>query len=1206
MWAACRRRWRTPTRRRCRRSCFRASRVCQARIARPAPPFQPPCAHALARQTVYLGAELKEKYYTRFCKQTLWPLMHYLLPLSPSSAGRFDRSLWGAYLAANKKFSDVLMEVIAPDEDFVWVHDYHLMLLPSFLRKRFNTIRLAFFLHCPFPSSELFRAFPPREALLRAALNCDVVGFHTFDYARHFLSCCSRMLGLAYQSRRGALGIDYYGRNVCVKICPTGVDPVRLRRGLAAWPEAAWRRGELVAQFAGKLVFVGSDDLDVFKGIDLKLRAFEALLDAHPELRAKAVLVQIVAPARSATPQLGEVLAAVTELAARINAAFTDGASVGPVVLLQRHVPLHERIALLSVADCCVVTATRDGMNLSPYEYVACRQGPLEAGDEEEEGGNGGAGSGPPSGVGAAGAASAVSTSHHHAAHPTAVDLTKTSALVVSEFVGCSPSLSGALRVNPWNVEETADALFRAISQSPREKAQRHAKHWRYISEHTASYWAASCFAELQRATAGHGAMRCYGLGFGLTFRIVALDPNFRRLPVERVAACYAAARGGRALVFDYDGTLVPASPSFPQHPSPDLVAALSVLAADPRNEVYIVSGRRRALLDDWFGKIPGLGLSAEHGAYLRQGRGNGPWEELAPIAGGPLAVAAAGAQQGPGAGTPTQPSGAATRRSGSGGRPTLPPPVPPPQAAASAPAPASAPPTTATLSQPPPRAPAPKPPVPSIAAASPASAAAAVTAAAAAASAAAATVAAVAAGAATPPDARPAEAAAAAWRDLAMPILELYTDSTDGSFVERKDSALVWHYADADPELGAAQAKELLDHLESVLASEPVEVVASAGTVEIKPQGVSKALAVARLLDLAASRHPGGIDFALCLGDDRGDEEMFAYMEGRAREAPGAPPPRLAQTIPSLSNLFLNVSRSASVLSTSVAVAGRAVQLHGGAEAIARSLLPHRHLRGAVPAAAAGGRGRAAVSNHRRRGAGAGRAGAHRPGMRGSPRERALERKRLLESRDTPRPGRVDTLAACHSTVARLRVLQCLSLGLHARVKRVPRFTYASLHATQARGCMVQDAIAPPRRSLFAVACHRAGCMQPPTGQLQGIAWCRVRSARREQKVIFVFDSTPCRPCRMFVVGSCWSMSACCSSASRFIHRPLFSQPCRLHFAAPLFVRSPVERLMFQAAVHHGATAGAPRKLLDRLLRLGTRGKGAVPKSVLRDVGAL
>lgn len=695
--------------------------------------------------------------------------MHYLLPLSPSSLGRFDKADWGAYLAANKQFSDRLVEIISPDDDYIWVHDYHLMLLPSFLRKRFNTCRMGFFLHCPFPSSELFRTFPARESLLRALLNCDVIGFHTFDYARHFLSCCSRMLGLAYHSQRGVLGIEYYGRKIAIKICPTGINTQRLRRGLAAWPEAAWRRGELLAQFAGKTVLIGVDDMDVFKGIDLKLRAFRALLEAHPELRGRAVLIQVANPARAAGKEVAELRQQVHQLVQEINGAFGGAAGVEeggapPVTLLERHVPLHERIALYSIADCAVVTAVRDGMNLMPYEYVACREGAeVEAG----------------------------------AGAPEEPHAPRSSALVVSEFVGCSPSLSGALRVNPWNIEDTADALYRAVSMPAHERTARHEKHWRYVREHTAVFWAASNFSELQRACRNHAALRCYGLGFGLNFRIVALDPYFRRLPLDRVFSAYAAATR-RALVFDFDGTLAPPAPSFPTRPTAELLASLAALTADPANVVYIVSGRRRALLDDWFGSLPQLGCAAEHGAYLRP-PGSSDWEELLA---GPSAM-------------PGSPAMA-------GGAHHLPAPA-------------------AVLAPPPPR-----------------------------------------------DGAAAAQGEPAGWREVVLPILELYTDSTDGSFVERKESALVWHYADADPEFGSTQAKELLDHMESVLSNEPVEVVAGTGVVEIKPQGVSKGQAVLRLLEHAGASAGGrAFDFSLCMGDDRSDEEMFAAWEGVAAESP-------------------------------------------------------------------------------------------------------------------------------------------------------------------------------------------------------------------------------------------------------------------------------------------------------------------------------
>jgi trehalose-6-phosphate synthase len=224
---------------------------------------------------VFLGAELKHAFYRRFCKQQLWPVMHYELPLSPSSPARFDAALWGAYVRANMAFCQRLVEVLGSlEDDFVWVHDYHLLVLPSLLRKRFHRVRCGFFLHSPFPSSEVFRTFPRREEVLRSLLNADLVGFHTFDYARHFLSCCSRMLGLEHRTSRGAIFVEYYGRDVGVKIMPTGVKPARLL-DVFSWPDTAWRRGELAAQFRGRTVLVGVDDMDVFKGIELKLQAFE-------------------------------------------------------------------------------------------------------------------------------------------------------------------------------------------------------------------------------------------------------------------------------------------------------------------------------------------------------------------------------------------------------------------------------------------------------------------------------------------------------------------------------------------------------------------------------------------------------------------------------------------------------------------------------------------------------------------------------------------------------------------------------------------------------------------------------------------------------------------------------------------------------------------------------------------------------------------
>ncbi|KAL0326825.1 UNVERIFIED_CONTAM: Alpha,alpha-trehalose-phosphate synthase [UDP-forming] 6 [Sesamum angustifolium] len=247
----------------------------------------------------FLPPDLFSRYYHGFCKQQLWPLFHYMLPLSPDLGGRFNRSLWQAYVSVNKIFADRIMEVINPEDDFVWVHDYHLMVLPTFLRKRFNRVKLGFFLHSPFPSSEIYKTLPIREELLRALLNSDLIGFHTFDYARHFLSCCSRMLGVSYESKRGYIGLEYYGRTVSIKILPVGIHMGQLQSVLSL-PETEAKVAELMKQFPaqGKTLLLGVDDMDIFKGISLKLLAMEQLLLQHPEKKGKVVLVQIANPAR--------------------------------------------------------------------------------------------------------------------------------------------------------------------------------------------------------------------------------------------------------------------------------------------------------------------------------------------------------------------------------------------------------------------------------------------------------------------------------------------------------------------------------------------------------------------------------------------------------------------------------------------------------------------------------------------------------------------------------------------------------------------------------------------------------------------------------------------------------------------------------------------------------------------------------------------
>lgn len=693
----------------------------------------------------FLPSEIQNKFYHGFCKHYLWNLFHYMLPVTPNHGVRFDQSLWRAYVSANKVFADTIMEVINPDEDYVWIHDYHLMVLPTFLRKRFHRIKLGFFLHSPFPSSEIYRTLPVRDEILRALLNCDLIGFHTFDYARHFLSCCSRMLGLDYHSKRGYVGLEYYGRTVSIKILPAGIHMGQLE-SIKSFPDTSKKVRELKERFEGKIVLLGVDDMDMFKGISLKFLAMGHLLEEHPEMRGKVVLVQIVNPARSRGKDIQEVQNEISSVLSQVNDKYGKP-GYDPIVFINGPVSTQDKVAYFAISECCVVNAVRDGMNLVPYKYTVCRQSNPDLDNA----------------LGLEGS-----------------ETPRKSMIIVSEFIGCSPSLSGAIRVNPWNIDSVSEGMNLAITMPEAEKQMRHEKHYKYISSHDIAYWARSFDQDLERACREHYRKRCWGIGFGLGFRVVALGPNFKKLAVEHIVPAYNGTNS-RLILLDYDGTMMPQG-SADKSPSDDVIKVLNGLCADPNNIVFIVSGRGKDSLSKWFSPCEKLGLSAEHGFFTRWNK-DSPWESCM------LAMNFD-------------------------------------------------------------------------------------------------------------------------WKTIALPVMEHYTEATDGSFIEQKESALVWHHQEADPDFGSWQAKELLDHLESVLANEPVVVKRGQHIVEVKPQGVSKGVAVESLIATMQMRRKPP-DFVLCVGDDRSDEDMFETI---ARSVTNPSMPAIAEVFacsvgqkPSMAKYYLD-----------------------------------------------------------------------------------------------------------------------------------------------------------------------------------------------------------------------------------------------------------------------------------------------------------
>lgn len=278
-----------------------------------------------------------------------------------------EKELWSAYNTVNRKFAEVVVQYFN-EGDLVWIHGFHLLILPSYLTRRIPMAKVGIFLHTPFPSSEIFRTLWCREDLLRGMLNADQVGFHLFEYARHFLTCCRRLLGLNYgmipdASGGHTLAIDTNGRHVAISSIHAGIEPPVLQQILdhpSTWQEAETIR----SRFPGKTVFCAIDRLESLKGIPLKLLALERFLKRCPEWVGKIVLVQIGVSAPERGEDYNRTRKEVMELVKRINEMWP--ATIQFQECSESSMKLQQRLALMRAADVAMVTPIRDGLNLTP------------------------------------------------------------------------------------------------------------------------------------------------------------------------------------------------------------------------------------------------------------------------------------------------------------------------------------------------------------------------------------------------------------------------------------------------------------------------------------------------------------------------------------------------------------------------------------------------------------------------------------------------------------------------------------------------------------------------------------------------------------------------------------------------------------------------------------------------------------------------
>ncbi|ETW83122.1 glycosyltransferase family 20 protein [Heterobasidion irregulare TC 32-1] len=423
-------------------------------------------------QAVYLDDDVADRHYNGFSNSILWPLFHY----HPGEMN-FDEENWLAYRQANMRFAEVVRQQVRPGS-MVWVQDYHLMLLPMLLRglvtgpeltREFTEnelakitegvenedfpivgnqtvpgVKIGFFLHTPFPSSEIYRILPVRREILLGVLYSDLLGFHTYDYARHFLSSCTRILGLPTMPN----GVEFEGRLAHVGTFPIGIDPTSFTENLKK--ESVKKRiAALEQRFNGVKVIVGVDRLDYIKGVPQKLHALELFLTQHPEWIGKVVLAQLAVPSRQDVEEYQNLRATVNELVGRINGRFGT-VEFMPIHFMHKSLPFDELCALYAVSDVCLVSSTRDGMNLVSYEYIACQQA-------------------------------------------------RQGVMILSEFAGAAQSLNGSIVVNPWDSQQVADAIHEAVTTDPETRADNHRKLFKYVTKYSAAFWGTSFVREMAK-----------------------------------------------------------------------------------------------------------------------------------------------------------------------------------------------------------------------------------------------------------------------------------------------------------------------------------------------------------------------------------------------------------------------------------------------------------------------------------------------------------------------------------------------------------------------------------------------------------------------------------------------------------------------------------------------------------------------------------
>lgn len=500
--------------------------------------------------TVNLTQKDIDDYYLGFSNRALWPLFHYFMEYTA-----FETSEWNAYVRVNEKFAEAILKELN-DGDTVWVHDYQLLLLPELIREKRPKVTIGFFLHIPFPSYEIFRTFPWRSEVLKGILGADLIGFHTYDYERHFLSSIKRILRLDVQFNE----ISFHNRIIKVDSFPMGIDYQKFwdagykhNNETEEKSDLQRRLDEHIDPQNKKKLVLSIDRMDYTKGIPNRIKAFEYFLNKYPQYKEKVRLVMLAVPSRSNVPQYKKLKRETDELVGRINGQFAT-VSWTPIWYYYRSLPFADLIDLYTSADVALITPVRDGMNLVAKEYVATRTN-------------------------------------------------RTGVLILSEMAGAAKEMNEALLINPNSYDDFSDTLQRALEMSKTEQNTRMKFLQKRLKRYDVEKWAKEFLSALDATKE-------------LKQVIVAKELTVSH--VSNIKEDYTKAKK-RLLLLDYDGTLTGFKDN-PQDAKPDeeLFELLDSLQADKKNNLVLISGRDKQTFNSWFNWKP-YNLVTDHGVWLRE-----------------------------------------------------------------------------------------------------------------------------------------------------------------------------------------------------------------------------------------------------------------------------------------------------------------------------------------------------------------------------------------------------------------------------------------------------------------------------------------------------------------------------------------------------------------------------------------------------------